>query len=158
MATEWQRSQGTGRVSLQARHLTEALPEDERIAVTLLETHLFLRREGPHDAFEILPDGTPGIFLTTPRVQLLLRLIGSRQTGRDFPRKITREILPRLGLLQDTGLTKKPRARTGKEGGRHAQRSMQHSFWWPLHRIPPLTRLTTPRFGAYPKRPGSPGH
>ncbi len=140
-----------GRVSLQARHLTQALPEDERVAVEVLEAHLWLRTRGPNPALEVLDDGTAAIFLTTRRIQRLLRLVGARKTGKDYAREITKEILPRLGLLQDTGLTKKPGG-----GGRHHQPAGPHSYWWPVYRVAPLTRLLTPKAGAYPRTPGNP--
>ncbi len=141
-----------GRVSVQPRHITAQLPEDERIAVEVLETHLYLRTRGTNAALEVLSDGTPAIFLTTRRIQKILRLIGARKTGKDYARRITKEILPRLGLLNDTGQVKKP----GHHGGRHAQPPGPHSYWWTLYRIPTLTKLFTPRFGAYPERPGNP--
>ncbi len=132
------RTPSLGRVSLLPRHISQALPEDDRVAVETLETHLWLRARGPNPSLEILPDGTAAIFLTTGRVQVLLRLIGSRRIGKDFARQVTKEILPRLGLLQDTGLVKKPGG-----GGRHHQPPGPHSYWWPLHKIPQLTRLLT---------------
>jgi hypothetical protein len=86
-------------------------------------------------------------------------MIGSRRTGKDYARRLLKEVLPRLELLHDTGLTKKPARRrgpSGKPGGRHAQPTTKHSYWWPLYRIPPLTKLTSPKFGAYPETPGNP--
>jgi hypothetical protein len=141
-----------GRISVQSRHLTDALPDDDRVAVEMLETHLYLRDQGPNAAVEVIPrGGGVGVFLTTRRVQKVLRLIGSHKTGKDYARSITREILPRLGLLEDTGLTKKP----GPEGrgGRHFQPRGPDSYWWILYRLPALSRL---RVGAYPARSGHP--
>ena len=135
-----------GRVSVQPRHVTNALPESERIAVEVLELQLWLRDHGPHDAFEILDDGTPAIFLTIGRVQELLRLIGARKRGRDYARQIRNEILPSLGLIEDTGLVKKPKKQT----------KLGRSFWWNLYRVPVLEKLVSPKHGAYPERPGEP--
>ncbi len=138
-----------GRVTVQPIHVTNALPEAERIAVEVLELQLHLRAEGPRDAFEILGDGTPAIFLTTARVQKLLRLIDAPKKGKDYAREITREILPRLGLIEDSGEVKKPGG-----GGRKNQPPGPRSFWWTLYRIPFLSRI--PRRGAYPQDPGHP--
>jgi hypothetical protein len=140
-----------GRVSLQPRHITAALPEDERVAVEALETHLFQRGHRPEPSFEVLADGTVGVFLTISHMQKLLRQIGSRKTGEDFAAETLNTILPRLGLIEDTGLTKKPGG-----GGRHAQPTTTHSYWWRVFRLPTLAKLLTPRFGAYPKTPGNP--
>ena len=101
-----------GRVSLQPIHITNALPTDERNAVRALELHLWQRsqrRKNP--ALEVLPDSTAGVFLTVGHMQGLLRQVGSKKTGEKFARRVLREILPGLGLIEDTGVTKKPRQR-----------------------------------------------
>jgi hypothetical protein len=151
-----------GRVSLKPRHVLDALPEDERVSVELLEHHLWNRQRRAEPALEVLPDGGVGVFLTIGHVQGLLRQIGARKTGEDFAAEILNTILPRLGLLEDTGLTKKPKPRTRDprataeaEGGRHAQNTLHRSHWWRVFRLPTVAKLVTPRFGAYPPRPGT---
>src|SRR5438309_848891 len=141
-----------GRDSVLPRHVIAGLTEDERVAVEVLEMHLYLRGRGPRPALELLDDGTVAVFLTTGRIQVILRLLGARKRGKDFARLITKEILPSLGLIEDTGLAKKP-CRDGREGGRRAQPRGPHSYWWPLYRLCVLTKLVTPRCGAYPERP-----
>jgi hypothetical protein len=70
-----------GGVSVQPRHVTNALPERERVAVEVLQLQLWLRTQGPNPALELLDDGTPAIFLTTGRVRKLLRLIDAPWEG-----------------------------------------------------------------------------
>jgi hypothetical protein len=157
----------TGRVSLMPRHVWAALPEDERIAVHVLEAHLQDRQDqSRHDAVELLPDGGLGVFLTVGHVQKILRRIGSKRTGQHFAAQILRKTLPKLGLIRDTGLTKKPRVPRDElphlandaepEGGRHAQRSVLRSLWWRVFEVPALSRLRVPKSGAYPMNPGYP--
>ena len=52
----------TGRVSIMPRHVWAALPEDERIAVHVLEAHLYDRHAATqYDAVELLPGGGAGV-------------------------------------------------------------------------------------------------
>jgi hypothetical protein len=158
----------TSRISLLPRHEVDALKHDERAAVEFLEHHLWLRHHrealtGRDDApLEVLDDGTVGVFLTIGYVQTLLRDMGADKIGEDHAATVINTILPRLGLLQATGYVKKPRVRRAhpgeqrEEGGRHAQPSTSRAYWWRIFRLPTLTRLLTPRVGAYPLRPGNP--
>ena len=129
----------SGRVSLLPRHVVAALPEDDRVAVELLEQHLHERHPRREPALEVLPDGGVGVFLTIGYVQDTLRAMGARKTGEDYAAEIINTILPRLGLTRDTGLTKKPRTRdphaTTEAGGRHAQPQLGQSFWWRIFPI-----------------------
>jgi hypothetical protein len=113
--TECQRSRTKpGRVSLLPRHVTNALPDDERVAVEALEAHLSDRHRRAEPALELLPDGGVGVFLTIGYMQKTLRQGGAHKTGEHFAAQVLNTILPRLGLLQDTGLTKKPRNRNDR--------------------------------------------
>jgi hypothetical protein len=159
----------TGRVSLVPRHKVTALSPDEQDAVAVVETHLWKRlhqqRRDPFPALEVLPDGDGvGVFLTISHVQDLLREIGARKKGEDFAAEILKTILPRLGLLEDTGRTRKPRAKSSRgsaagkspqTGGRHAQPSLHRSYWLRIFKLPTLIKLLTPIAGAYPSRPGT---
>jgi hypothetical protein len=154
-----------GRVSVQPINVTKALPEDQRVAVDVLEVHLWQRgqrRKNP--AFEVLPDGTAGVFLTTGHVRKILHQIRARKKGEKFAAQIINTILPGLGLIEDTGLTKKPRTRphphqneshsqngtdVTEEGGRHSQPATLHSYWYRVFRLPTLTKMLTPICGAY---------
>jgi hypothetical protein len=149
-----------GRISLQPRHGTNALPERDRIAVEMLEHHLWLRQHRPEQSLELLPGGGVGVFLTIKYVRRLLREIGACWTGRDYAAEILNEILPRLGLIEYTGQVKKPRVEdnsftTRAEGGRHAQPNEQHAFWWRIFRLSTLDKIVQPT-GAYPAHPGNP--
>lgn len=151
-----------GRVSLLPVHVVRAFPEDERVAVQLLEYHLWLRQQRPDPALELLPDGSVGVFLTIGYVQKLLREIGARKTGEDYAAEVLNAILPRLGLIEQTNLAKKPRADVAhpgeqrETGGRHAQRTPLRSYWWRIFKLPTLTKLVTPIAGAYSRNPGTP--
>ncbi len=153
---------GAGRVSLLPAHEVSALPADERIAVEVLERHLWLRQQRPDPALEVLPDGSLGVFLTIGYVQSLLHLIDAPKKGEDYAAEILNTILPRLGLIEQTDLTKKPRARVAhpgeqrETGGRHAQRTPLRSYWWRIFKLPTLTKLVTPIAGAYSRNPGTP--
>ncbi|HZP72456.1 MAG TPA: hypothetical protein VFA97_03660 [Gaiellaceae bacterium] len=142
-----------GRITLQPIHVTDALPRAHREAVIVVETHLWLRQahRDEHAPLEVLDDGTLGCFLTVERVRRLLRMTGARYCGEKTARRVLNEILPALGLIEDTGLVKKPAKRHPYpgEGGRHAQPSLHRSRWWRIYRLPPLTRHVTPKCGAY---------
>jgi hypothetical protein len=143
------------RVSLLPRHETDRLPDRDYWAVVALEHHLALREVGPHDALEVLDDGSYATFISVGRMQLLLRVVGSPRRGKDYARECLREILPRLGLLEDSGEVRKPGA-CGC-GGRGNQPDSKHSFWWIIWRLPTLTKaLSRRRSGAYPDQPGHP--
>jgi hypothetical protein len=149
-----------GRVSLLSRHFVAALPPDERHAVEMLETHLWQRQERPEPP-ELLDDHTVGVFLTIGHVQKLLHEIDAPKKGEDYAAEILNSILPRLGLLEATGLTKKPRvarAHPGESretGGRHAQPTIHCSYWWRIFRLPTLSKYLASRVGAYPEHPGT---
>jgi hypothetical protein len=154
----------SGRVSLLPRHETAALRPDERAAVEMLETHLWQRTRRAHRAhraLEVLPDGV-GVFLTVAHVQRVLRQIDAPKTGEKFAAHVINDLLPRLGLIEDTGGVKKPRVRTAhpgqqrEDGGRHAQPNAARSYWWRVFRLPTLDCMFTPRTGAYPSAPGTP--
>jgi hypothetical protein len=160
--------QVSGRVSLQPRHLTEALPRDDRIAVEFLEWHVWQRSHGKNPAFELPESGGVGVFLTISHVQRGLREIGAPKRGKDYAAEILNEILPRLGLIEDSGEAKLPRVHEAhpddptvgpdeqrETGGRHAQPSSLRSRWWRVFRLPALDRLFS-REGAYPRRSGHP--
>ena len=163
------RRAAVGRITLQPFHVTDALPDDERWAWKAKEAHLWLRYHHRDDnaPLELLPDGSVGDFTTTGHVQMLLRLIGAPKQGEKFAARVKNEIWPRLGLTEKTGWVKKPRVREDRpgqqreEGGRHAQSSELSSKWWPVYRLPTLTRLLS-RYrdacpgGAYPSHPGEP--
>jgi hypothetical protein len=140
-----------GRVSLQPRHLTNALPPDERVAVEALERHLWHRGQRSEPTFEVLEDGV-GTFLAISHMQECLRLVRSHKTGEDFAAEVLNTILPGLGLIEDTGRVRKP----GGSGGRRHQPDRLHSRWWRIFRLPTLTKLLKPRSGAYPSSPGLP--
>jgi hypothetical protein len=154
------------RVSLQPRHVTNRLPEKQKAAVVALEHHLWLRHHRDNPSLETLDDGAVGVFLTLKHFQRCLRETGSRWKGRDFAAECLNTILPALGLIEDTGLTKKPKAKPSKatmiahaahgrtpptDGGRHAQTSPLRSFWWRVYRLPTLTRYVR-GLGAYASR------
>jgi hypothetical protein len=145
----------TGRVSLLPRHVVDALPPDERHAVEMLETHLWQRQQRREPTLEVMPDNTAGTFLTIGHVQKVLRQIKASKRGEDYAAEVLNTILPRLGLLQPTSVTKKPRSQhphPGEQratGGRHAQPTLQHSYWWRVFRLPTLDKYLTPRAGAY---------
>jgi hypothetical protein len=150
----------SGRVSMQPRHETNALPPDQRWAVAALEHHLWKRQHCRYPLFELLTDGTLGTFITIGYFQECLREVGAPKHGEDYAAACLNTILPALGLIEDSGTAKKPRApdlqernpfrqNPNPEGGRAAQLDPEHSYWWRVFRLPTLTRYITPRAGAY---------
>jgi hypothetical protein len=137
------------------------LDEDRQAAVDALSLHIWFRaRQEAHPAFE----DEDCIFLTARWMQGLLRGVGARKTGEKAAAAAIAS-LEQLGLIVDTGRTKKPRrnaeriARAEKfqklgsvvhEGGKEAQPSPLSSFWWPVCFVPALARVRAafPR-GAY---------
>jgi hypothetical protein len=146
------------------------LDEDGRAAVDALSLQLWLRAwQKEHPAFE---DGDC-IFLTVGWMHGLLRMVGARKTGEKAAATAIAR-LEQLGLLVDTGRTKKPRrsaehiARAEKfqrradvahEGGKEAQPSASRSYWWRVFVVPALARVRAaiPR-GAYWRLEDVPQH
>jgi hypothetical protein len=144
-----------GRVSLMPRHELEALPPDDRAAVIALEAHLWWRveKKAEHELLEQGDDGKRDcVFLTVSHMQRLLRQTGAPKRGEKYAAECLRA-LQRLGLLEDTGRVKLPRATPNRaqrtEGGRHAQPSTHRSCWWRVYRVPAVSRIFGPIAGAY---------
>jgi hypothetical protein len=145
------------------RDLLYTLPEREREAVRALEWHAGFRTTvTKFEPVELEEDGTPTTILTDGHFQRCLRACGATRTGEKFAAECLSEILPRLGLLEDTGRVMKPRpsedaqARREKfapghsgEGGRAAQTSLLSSRWWRVFRLPTLPRLVRCQFGVW---------
>jgi hypothetical protein len=128
------------------------LGEDDRAAVDALSLQLWLRaRQAEHPAFE---DGDC-IFLTVRWMQGLLRAVGVKRAGEKAA-AIAIARLEQLGLVVDTGRTKKPRRSAGyiaradkfqkrgevaHEGGKEAQPSPSRSYWWRVFLVPALARV-----------------
>jgi hypothetical protein len=142
-----------GRIPVQDVAITRALPPDERAAVLVLEVHLWERYESKHNSLDTLDDGTVTTFLTVDHVQRILRRINAHKKGEKFAAEILKTILPELGLVEDTGQVKKPRARPNRggtnEGGRHAQPSLLRSRWWRVYALPTFSRYLGRIAGAY---------
>ena len=134
---------------LPARQL-QALSREHRAWVKALELHLLRRfRQNIHDPL----DGGDEIFLTVGYVQGLLRDVEAPRKGE----KAAAEAIlwwQHVGLLEDTGKTKKPKASPSRaaarehfgssprvEGGRDAQPSTLRSYWWRVFRVVPITRV-----------------
>jgi hypothetical protein len=141
--------------------VTGRLSERERAAVAALEHHLALRIESEHEPLDIDADGYSVTFLTVKRMQRCLRATG-KWRGEHFARECLNEILPRLGLIEDTGEVKKPEITDEQKklrrkhfgdgatsGGRDAQPSILHSYWWRMYRLPTLPRLIVSHFGVW---------
>ena len=148
------------------------LDEDGRAAVDALSLHVWWRaRQDEHEAFE--GEENDCVFLTVPWMQGLLRAVGARKTGEKAAGGAI-AFLKQRGHIEDTGKTKKPRrsservARAEKfqtagqvalEGGKDAQPTSLHSYWWRVFRVPVLTRVraSLPR-GAYWQLGDGPQH
>lgn len=140
-----------------------ALPEREREAVRALEWHVGFRAAArKHAPIELEEDGQPTTFLTVGHFARCLTACGATRTGRDFAAECLKEILPRLGLIEDTGRVWKPKlsgeeqARretfghgSPHEGGQRAQPSILRSRWWRVFRLPTLPRLVESLFGSW---------
>jgi hypothetical protein len=159
-------------VALHAPEEWRGLDEDGRAAVDALSLHIWWRaRQDEHEAFEGEEDDC--VFLTVPWMQGLLRAVGARKTGEKAAAGAI-ALLKERGHIEDTGKTKKPRrsseriARAEKfqtagpvarEGGKDAQPTSLHSYWWRVFRVPALARVrhSIPR-GAYWQLPDRPQH
>ena len=137
------------------RHELDALAPDDRWAVIALETHIWFRGEEmtEYEPFEQGDDGKPDcVFLTAAHMQRLLRRCKAPKRGEKYAGECI-QILLRLGLLESTGRIKRPLAKKNRggttEGGRHAQTSTHHSFWWKIYRVPAISRVLAPIAGAY---------
>ena len=144
-----------------------ALDDDQKIAVRFLDWHLRSRFEQQqHTPLEVVDSAPCGVFLTRRHVQSYLKQVRHRKTGIRFAAEVIESLIA-LGLLQDTGEVKRPRRtanriaaaakfqRSGSvqsEGGRDAQPSLEHSYWWRVFKVVPLelvVRAYTRARGAY---------
>ncbi len=150
-----------------------SLDDDQRVAVRFLDWHLRSRFEQKEHSPLELVDGDPcGVFLTRRHVQRFLRQARYRKTGIRFAAEVIESLIA-LGLLRDTdegGVripVKRPRRASNRiasaakfqksgpvqsEGGRDAQPSLEHSYWWRVFKIIPLelvVRAYTRARGAY---------
>jgi hypothetical protein len=146
---------------LPARQL-QALSREHRAWAKALELHLLRRFQ--QKRYEPLDSGDE-IFLTVGYVQRLLRDVEAPRKGE----KAAAEALAWLvsfGLLEDTGKTKKPKASpsraaarehfgksSGTEGGRDAQPSTLHSYWWRVFKVVAISRV----LAAYEQMQGAYG-
>jgi hypothetical protein len=158
-------------VGLLSRQAWHRLGEDERAAVDALSLHVWFRaRQTGHSAFE----GDDCVFLTASWMQNLLRAVDARKAGEKAAAAAI-SFLEEKGLLVDTGRTKKPRRRAeriaraerfqkrgaiAREGGKEAQPSPHHSYWWRLFRVPALTKVREgfKPLGAYGRFEDVPQH
>jgi hypothetical protein len=147
------------------------LEEDERAAVDALSLHVWFRaRQTGHSAFE----GEDCVFLTVGWMQNLLRAVEARKAGEKTAAAAI-SFLEEKGLVVDTSRTKKPRRRAERiaraeqfqkqgsiadEGGKEAQPSPHHSYWWRLFRVPALTKVREgfKPLGAYGRFEDVPQH
>jgi hypothetical protein len=106
--------------------------EVERDAVKVLECYIASR--GWHRPGEVLE-----VPLTVGHVQFWLWKTGAQRRGRDHARAVL-ATLQEMGILLDTGTVLKPRRQP---------RHLQHSFWWRVFRVIPITRILWR--GAYPQ-------
>jgi hypothetical protein len=88
-------------------------------------------------------------------MRALLRAIEARKKGWRAARE-AKAWLKREGVMEDTGKVMKPkrqpqmsirgeratRRRAQLEGDRAVVRPQEHFYWWPVYRIPALTRIT----------------
>ncbi len=144
-----------------------SLDDDQRVAVRFLDWHLRSRFEQTEHAPLELVDGDPcGVFLTRRHVQRFLKQARYRKTGVRFAAKVIEHLIA-LGLIADTGDVKRPRRTANRiaaaakfqksgsvqsEGGRDAQPSLEHSYWWRVFKVVPLelvVRAYTRARGAY---------
>ncbi len=144
-----------------------SLNDDQKIAVRFLDWHLRSRFEQQqHTPLEVVDSAPCGVFLTRRHVQSYLKRIRYRKTGIRFAAEVINSLVD-LGLLEDTGEVKRPRRtanriaaaakfqRSGSvqsEGGRDAQPSLEHSYWWRVFKVVPLelvVRAYTRARGAY---------
>ena len=144
-----------------------SLDDDQKIAVRFLDWHLRSRFEQKkHTPLEVVDSAPCGVFLTRRHVQSYLKRIRYRKTGIRFAAEVIESLIA-LGLLADTGEVKRPRRtanriaaaakfqRSGSvqsEGGRDAQPSLEHSYWWRVFKVVPLevvVRAYTRARGAY---------
>jgi len=144
-----------------------SLDDDHKIAVRFLDWHLRSRFEQQeHTPLEVV-DGDPcGVFLTRRHVQRFLKQVRYRKSGIRFAATVIEHLIA-LGILADTGEVKRPRRAANRiaaaakfqnsgtvssEGGRDAQPSIEHSYWWRVFRVVPLdlvVRVYTRPRGAY---------
>jgi hypothetical protein len=124
--------------------------------VIALEHHLWRRGQRDNLSFEVLDRGL-GVFLTIAYMQKLLRAVRSPKTGQHYAAECLNTILPRLGLIEDSGLVKLPVNESHRveraSGGRAAQNTALHSFWWRIFRLSTLSAILS-QPGAYPSKPG----
>jgi hypothetical protein len=115
-----------------------------------------LRWRFQQDRFEAL-ELEEETFLTVRHVQRLLRAVGAPRKGE----KAAREALrwwQEIGIFADTGKVKKPRVSASRlaagerfgrgtqpEGGRDAQPSVHHAYWWRVYRVVPIARVLRAR-------------
>jgi hypothetical protein len=141
------------RLSRALVHGAVKISGDEQDAVNALALHLLRRLE--QDEFEPFEDDGR-TFLTVGHMQRLLRAVGARCSGEKAAAQAIRWLCS-TGIIEDTGEVKKPRqrpnriaarekfgrvedARTG-EGGKDAQPSLEHSYWWRVFRVVPLSAV-----------------
>ena len=143
------------------------LDDDQKIAVRFLDWHLRSRFEQKEHTPLELVDGDPcGVFLTRRHVQRFLKQARYRKTGIRFAAEVIEHLIA-LDLLADTNEVKKPRRAANRiaaaakfqksepaqsEGGRDAQPSLEHSYWWRVFKVVPLelvVRAYTRARGAY---------
>jgi hypothetical protein len=138
------------RLRLLPARQVQNLPREHRAWVAALELHLLGRFQ--QNTYDPLDDGGE-IFLTDGYVKGLLEAVGAPRVGE----KAAAEAIAwwqRVGLLEDTGKTKRPKASpqraaarehfgsgTRTEGGRDAQPSTQRSYWWRVFRVVPIARV-----------------
>lgn len=141
------------RLSRALVHGAVKISGDEQDAVNALAFHLLRRLE--QDEFEPFEDDG-GIFLTISHMQRLLRGVGARCTGEKAAAQAIRWLCS-SGILEDTREVKRPRRRQNRmaarekfgqgegsergEGGRDAQPSLEHSYWWRVFRVVPLSAV-----------------
>jgi len=125
--------------------------DDERDAVLALAAHLYFREhQDEYPAF----DNEDCTILTGKWMQVCLRAVGARKCGRKAG-YAARSHLIESSMLIDTGRVKKPtrtmqanhRAEKFQKvgirpvhGGRSAQPTRLHSYWWPVYLVPALAR------------------
>jgi len=130
-----------------------SLNDDQKIAVRFLDWHLRSRFEQQqHTPLEVVDSAPCGVFLTRRHVQSYLKRVRYRKTGIRFAAEVIESLIA-LGLLADTGEVKRPRRTANRiaaaakfqksgsvqsEGGRDAQPSLEHSYWWRVFKVVPL--------------------
>ena len=130
----------------------------EQAAVVALEWHVGFRSTREQDPLDIR-DGCARTFLTIGHFQWCLRESGSKWVGEDFAAECLNEMLPGLGLIEDTGTTRKPELTVEQKARREKFAPGQpapgrvvsrfHSYWWREFRLLTFPKLIVSSFGSW---------